>query len=296
MKVGLAGLGRMGGTIARRLLDLGCPLAVWNRSPEKAEELASSGVVVVKTAHDLAQWSDIVLSIVSDDEATRSLYTGESGLLTGAGGGKLFVEMSTLKPETIAALSAATLSTGARFIECPVMGTVGPARNGTLVALAGGDAEDVERAGEILRHLARRIIHTGGIGSACIMKLTVNSVLLTYLQALAEGLAFGTRGGLTAEIVLEVLAESPVNTPFLAIKSEMLRGKVLEPSEVGASLATVRKDMLSIASTASDLGVPMPAAYATLVNLSAACAAGWADREIAEIASFHRLLTAQLNA
>lgn len=292
MKVGLAGLGRMGGAIARRLGDLEVPLTVFNRSREKADALAGPGIAVAASPRELAQGCDIVLAIVADDAAACSLHLADEGLLAGASSGTLLVEMSTLKPATVATLADAARAAGIGFVEAPVMGTVGPARAGRLVALAGGEEAEVARAGEVLRHITRHIVRTGPVGTACIAKLAANAVLLTYLQAVAEGLAFGVKGGLSLDVLLETLTESAVGTPVLAIKSEVLRGRSPPAAEIGASLATVRKDMVSIAAVAGEAGVPMPAAAATLASLAAACSAGWSERDVAEIATYHRLLTA----
>jgi 3-hydroxyisobutyrate dehydrogenase len=293
MRVGLAGLGRMGTAMALRLLEMQIPLTVWNRTKEKAAGFRSKASVAA-ASHALAQESDIVLSVVADDAAARELFLGSNGLLTGNVDGKLFIEMSTLKPGTVFDLNEASRRVGARFVESPVMGTVGPARAGKLVCLFGGEPTDLALAEPVLRQLSRRVLHVGPVGTACIAKLAVNSVLLTYLQALAEGLSFAVSGGLKAESLLEVIAESPANTPLLSIKADILRGRVPDPSEIGASLTTIRKDLLSVTAVASEAGVPMPAAAVTLMNVAAACAAGWSQRDIAELVAFHRMTTADL--
>ncbi|MEH2474456.1 3-hydroxyisobutyrate dehydrogenase [Nitrobacteraceae bacterium AZCC 2161] len=290
MKVGFAGLGRMGSAMAPRLLQAGVPLTVWNRSPEKAADLVAQNASVVSSPKELALAVDVVLAISKDDPAVEAVYLGQEGLLAGPVSGKLFVEMSTLQPRTVKMLAQEIAARGGRFVESPVLGTVGPARAGRLVALMGGDAADVERARSVVGHLAHKVFHIGEVGQACVMKLSVNLVLLTYLQSVSEALALGERNGLTLETILSVLAESPVSTPLLSIKKDVLLGASPPASEIAATLATVRKDLFYAVCNGSEVGVALPAGSAALAMISTACATGWDGRDIAELAAFNREL------
>jgi 3-hydroxyisobutyrate dehydrogenase len=285
MKVGFAGLGRMGGAMAPRLIDAGFELHVWNRTRARAEALAARGAKVAATPGALAEAAEVVISMLTEDAGVEALFTGPDGFLAGPVEGKLFVEMSTLRPATVRALAARVGAAGARFVDAPVMGTVAPAREGKLLAMAGGSAEDVERARPVLAQLTRKIVPMGPVGSGATMKLVMNLGLALYLEALAEGLALGARGGLETGAMLDVIADGPVAAPILNLKMALLRGGEGPPA---FDIAGLRKDLLSALSTASATGVPMPAASGALAAFSAACAAGWDGRDIGELPRFFR--------
>ena len=140
MRVGVAGLGRMGTAIAERLKEVGHDLVVWNRSPEKTKPLADAGAEVAKSPAELATRAEAIVTILTDAAAIDTVYRGRSGILAGGIAGKLVIDMSTVQPETEVRLAAEARAKGAAFVECPVGGTVGPARAGKLIGLAGGEA------------------------------------------------------------------------------------------------------------------------------------------------------------
>src|SRR3981189_2234996 len=133
---------------------------------------------------------------------------GQDGLLSGAGGGKLFIEMSTVRPEVEEALAAEVSEKGAALVDCPVGGTVGPARDGKLLGFIGGDSKDVTRAKPLLDQLCRRIEHVGPIGSGARMKLGVNLPLLVYWQALGEALLLCKSLALDPARLMDILSDT----------------------------------------------------------------------------------------
>ncbi len=151
MKIGIAGLGRMGSAIARRLRECGHDVTVWNRSGGKVEALLATGATAAVTPAALAAASEAVITILTDDAAIEAVYGGAQGLLSGDVRGKLFIEMSTVQPQTEVALAQKVTQKGADFVECPVGGTVGPALSGKLLGLVGGTAEAVQRARPVHR-------------------------------------------------------------------------------------------------------------------------------------------------
>src|SRR5215475_14367444 len=139
MNLGVAGLGNMGAAIAARLIETGNRVTVWNRSAEKCEPLAAAGAIVATSPAALAGGVDAVITIITDADAIEAVYGGPTGLLAGDIKGKLFVEMSTVSPHVETALAAKVRAKGAAFVECPVGGTTGPARQGKLIGLMGAE-------------------------------------------------------------------------------------------------------------------------------------------------------------
>src|SRR6266849_7245380 len=194
MHIGIAGLGRMGAAMAARLKEAGHTVSGWNRSAAKAKPLAADGIAIAETPAVLAARAEAVITILTDAAAIDAVYGGPAGLLSAPVDGKLFIEMSTVRPDTEVALAAKVRAKGAAFVECPVGGTVGPARQGKLIGLRGGEGADAARARPILEQLCRRLEHVGPVGAGATMKLAINMPLMVYWQALGETLALCRNG------------------------------------------------------------------------------------------------------
>jgi 3-hydroxyisobutyrate dehydrogenase-like beta-hydroxyacid dehydrogenase len=285
MKIGLVGLGRMGSAIAQRLTEQGCEILAWDHAEKPRKAAADRGVRIAPNPKAIAAETEIAISIITEDNGVRKIFTGENGLLTAAVDGKLFIEMSTLQPMTGRELAPVVAAKGARLIESPVLGTIPSVREGKLLALAGGRAEDIERARVVLDKLTRRIVHMGPNGSGYAMKLAVNLGLGAYIQALSESLALGMKQGLTLAQMLDVLKEAPTATGWLQSKIPVLLGG---KADVTLDIRTMRKDIMSAVATGALSGVPMPLGAGTLASFSAAVAGGAGDGDLAELAQFVR--------
>jgi 3-hydroxyisobutyrate dehydrogenase len=260
MKIGIAGIGKMGAAIAARLLALGHEVGVWNRTPEKTRELAAAGAAVATTPAALANACEAVVSILTDAQAIQEVYRGARGLLSGQVAGKLFVEMSTVRPEVEIALAAAVREKGAAFVECPVGGTVGPAKEGKLIGFAGGEDADVARARPILEQLCRRVEHVGPVGAGARVKLAINLPLMVYWQALGEALALCAPLGLDPARLMDIFADTSGGTNVLKVRGGLIAG-VLKGERLGTvtfDVDSARKDLRSMIEEARSLGTELP--------------------------------------
>ena len=256
MKVGVAGIGRMGAAIAERLLKHGHEVTVWNRTRAKADALAVHGAKVVDTPAQLASAADVILTILTDAQAIAAAYDGPDGLLAGQVKGKLFVEMSTVRPETEHALADRVRAKGAALIDCPVGGTTGPARDGKLLAFVGGDAADLARVQPVLEQLCRRIEHVGPVGSGASLKLAINLPLLVYWQAVGEALALCQPLGLEPARLVSIFSDTSGGPNVLKTRGGMLadamQGK--PPASTTFNIDSIRKDMATMIEEARALG------------------------------------------
>src|SRR6476661_123633 len=285
MKIGLIGLGRMGGAIAQRLTDQGFEIVAWDHA-EKARQLAAGrGVRIAANPKAIAAETEMVISIITEDHGVWKVFTGRNGLLEADIQGKLFIEMSTLQPATGRELAPLVEAKGARLIESPVLGTIPSVHEGKLFSLAGGRAEDIDRARVVLDKLTRRIAHMGPHGSGYAMKLAVNLGLGAYIQALSESLALGTKQGLSLDQMLDVLQEAPYASGWMKSKIGVMKG---EKPEMTLDIRTLRKDIMSAVATGALSGVPMPLSAGTLASLSAAVANGYGSGDLGEMPKFLR--------
>src|SRR6266446_551329 len=266
MNIGVAGLGRMGAAIAQRLIEVGHRVAVWNRSAAKAKPLADAGATVVATPAELAQVAEAVISILTDAAAIEAVYGGAAGLLAADLRGKLLIEMSTVQPATEIALAERVRAKGAAFVECPVGGTVGPARQGQLIGLMGADPADAARAMPLLNQLCRRIEHCGHVGAGATMKLALNLPLMVYWQALGEALALCRPLGLDPGRLIDLMSESSGGANVLKIRGpalvQLLKGE--DPGPAMFTLDNCIKDLRIMLAEGARCGIEMPLVAGTL--------------------------------
>jgi 3-hydroxyisobutyrate dehydrogenase len=270
----------MGAAIAARLSSLGHEMMVWNRSADKAR---ATGFKVAETPQALAAACETVISILTDARAVDSVY----GQMLGGGQGKLFIEMSTVRPEAARKLASIVKAKKAAFVECPVGGTTGPAKEGKLFGFAGGDKEDVDRAMPLLTQMCRRVEYLGPAGSGASMKLAINLPLLVYWQALSEALSLIKNLQLDPARAMDILGDTSGAPRMLQNRATAIAAALSgKDSPVTVNLDTMKKDLAEMVEEARLLGWSAPVAEAALRGFSAASAAGLGDKDCVVLPSF----------
>jgi 3-hydroxyisobutyrate dehydrogenase-like beta-hydroxyacid dehydrogenase len=263
-------------------------LTVHNRTRNRAGALLEAGAGWADTAAELADACDVVLTVLTDDAAVESVYSGPDGLLERAAG-VVFVECSTVRTATIGRLAAQVRAVGARLVDAPLAGPPAAARAGQLMVMAGGDPDDLAAVEPVLATYSRRIIHMGPVGSGTTMKLALMAPLGSYFAALAEALAIGAQAGLDRARMLDVILDSHTAPPAMRDRADLLLGAD-RPS--GFDVAGVRKDLRAIVATGQDFGVPMTTASAALSAYSGATASGFGERDLIFIVDYVRWVAA----
>jgi len=212
-KVTFLGLGAMGRRMARRLLDGGHELTVWNRSVGATEGLVAAGARAAETPRQAASGAEVVISCVTDDDAARAVWLGAQGAVAGLEAGALAIESSTVTLGWLAELGAAVDAAGARFLDGPVVGSTPQAEAGALVFLVGGEEADVVQARPLLDAMAAKTVHAGVRGRGGLLKLLVNASFATQVALMGELLKAGEAHGLSMAAGLELLGGLPVTSP-----------------------------------------------------------------------------------
>ena len=268
MKIGVAGIGKMGAGLATRLASLGHEMMVWNRSADKAR---ATGLKVAGNPAELAAACETVVSMLADAAAVNAVYAQ----MLPAMRGRLFIEMSTVRPEVSTALASKVRAAAGAFVECPVGGTVGPAREGKLFGFVGGEAADVERARPVLAQLCRRIEHVGPVGAGASMKLAINLPLIVYWQALGEALSLIKHLNLDPARAMDILADTSGAPTMMKNRAPAvaaaLAGKENSPS---VAIDTLKKDLAEMLAEARSRGYEAPATQAALAGFERASRAG----------------------
>src|ERR1700736_5674317 len=281
MKVGVCGTGRMGSSIAQRLMSVGHEIGVWNRNSEKTKSLIDAGAKPFASPAELADGCEVVVVMLLNDTATEAVYRGPNGILRSKLAGKLMIDMSTVRPDTMKSIGSSVLQQGAAFVECPVGGSTGPAKEGKLLGLVGGAKADVARAMPVLEQLCRRIEHVGELGSGATMKLAVNLPLLVYWQALGEALTICKPLNLPADRLIDILSDT-AGTPSAMKGRGTIIAKVLGGAPLGETafgLNAAKKDLATAVQFAASIHAELPVAASALACFEEAEAAGLGDAD-----------------
>ncbi|MED1948746.1 MULTISPECIES: NAD(P)-dependent oxidoreductase [Brevibacillus] len=276
MIIGWIGLGNMGIPMASNLLAAGYDVRVWNRTPGKAAPLVALGAKETATLSELVAQSDVLFTMVSDDDAVKAIYTDSDGLLSLPVQGKLAVDMSTISPDTSRFLSEQAKQAGLRFLDAPVSGSVGPAKEGKLVIMVGGEQADYEIAKPMLDKLGKAAFYLGPNGAGTSAKLAINLLLGITVQGVSETLLFASSLGIGTEQMLDIISESAVGTP-------LIRGKAASILADDYPAAFALKHMAKDLRLAHEAGVSTPLAESVNATYRHALESGLGELDLMAI-------------
>ena len=279
-RVAILGVGTMGMGMARNLLKAGFFVSAYNRTHAKAAPLAAAGARLANTPAEAANDADVVISMLADDDASRSAWTGEQGALKSAKQGAVLVESSTVTPAWINELAGFAAARNLSLLDAPVTGSRVQAEGGQLTFLVGGDADVLERARPVLAAMSKQIVRLGPVGSGARMKLINNFLCGVQVASLAEGMAWIERSGLDREQALKVLCSGAPGSPLVnAISARMAAASY----DVNFLLSLMRKDLHYAGEDAASLGVELRTAKSAEARFVEAAAAGYADKDMSAV-------------
>src|ERR671917_661702 len=229
-KVGFIGLGIMGKPMAQNLMQAGYELVLYNRTREKAEELAGDGgAEVAGSPREVAENSEIIVTMLPDSPDVRDVVTGEDGVLEGIQEGALLVDMSTISPVVTEELAEMVRERGASMLDAPVSGGDVGAIEGTLSIMVGGSEEDFERAKPLFDAMGKTVTHVGPAGAGQVTKAANQVVVALTIEAVSEALVLGSKGGVAPEKILEVLSGGLAGNKVMEVKREKFLTREFEP-------------------------------------------------------------------
>lgn len=255
--IGFIGLGVMGRPMALNLLRAGYPLIVYNRTRAKADALTEHGARVAESPKEVAQLSEVAITMVSDSPDVEQVYLGAEGLLSGARQGQLFIDMSSIEAAVARRVAQNAAKLGVQTLDAPVSGADVGAQEGTLSIMVGGPREAFERALPIFQCLGSTITHVGDSGAGQIAK-SCNQVLIAgSMQAVSEALVLGSKAGVDPQALVQALSGGLAASRILDLKSEKMLTHRFTP---GFRASLHHKDMRNALASAKQLDVPLPAA------------------------------------
>lgn len=279
-RIGFIGLGIMGKAMAANIARAGYPLTVYNRTPGQAAHLRPLGVAEAATPGTLAAEAEVIILMLTGPEAIDQVLWGEAGVAACARAGASIINMSTVSPNYSHELQRKLAQCNLALIDAPVSGSKKPAEDGTLLILAGGDREHVVKHTPLLGAMGKNVIYCGSVGQGSMMKMAINLLLGAMMEALCETVNFGKKGGLTEDVIFDVITSGPLNCGLYQSKEEMLRN-----GDFAAQfpLKHAAKDLKFIVDTAYQTGAAVPVGHALLQLLRLGVGQSWGELDIAAI-------------
>ncbi|HCI78445.1 MAG TPA: 2-hydroxy-3-oxopropionate reductase [Ktedonobacter sp.] len=254
-RIGFIGLGLMGKPMAYHLLTAGYTLTIYNRSRPAVDELVGAGAKAATAPREVAEQSDIVITMLPDGSDVESVIVGSNGLLEGARPEMLFIDMSTISPLTTTHLSSILEQHDVRLLDAPVSGGVEGAKTASLSIMVGGREEDFERAKPLFSKLGKTITYCGSSGSGQIVKACNQVLVALIIEAISESLVLGAKSGVSPDIIVKVLSGGLAQTRFMDLRGESMIRHSFEP---GGKAAFHLKDLRIVKQLAQANNVVLP--------------------------------------
>lgn len=281
LKIGWVGLGNMGIPMALNILKAGYELTVYNRNKHKEQELTAAGAGSAISLQELASHCDIIFTMLSDDDAVKSVYNENDGLLSGAKPGTLLIDMSTVAPETSGFLAAQCITKQVSFLDAPVSGSVQPAKEGKLIILTGGAVQDFETAKPVLDLMGKLTLHLGPVGAGSSAKVAINYLLGVNIQAMAETVLFAEQNGISKEDMLTIINEGACGNGIIKLKTPAVLADSYPPA---FALKYIVKDL----KLAKGAGLKSPLSEPLLNTFEAAAADGLGEEDLMAVIKYLR--------
>jgi 3-hydroxyisobutyrate dehydrogenase len=278
--LGFVGLGAMGSRLARRLLEARYTVVGYNRTRDKAKPLIEAGLRALDSPRQVAEASDVVFSMVTDDAALRAVALERDGILAGLRPGAVFVEMSTVSPAVVLEIAAAVAARGAAMLDAPVSGSTITVEQGQASIALGGDAATLERVRPYLLAMAPGgITHVGAVGLAKTMKVATNLGLAVQMLAFSEAVLLAEKSGIKRETAVEALMKSVIASPMVKYRGPFVLGKM--PTDAWFPVPMSQKDLQLALDQGHATGVPLPATALAQQWLTMARGLGLGDYDFA---------------
>jgi 2-hydroxy-3-oxopropionate reductase len=251
--VGFIGLGIMGKPMAENLIEAGYDLVAYNRTREKAEELG--GATVAETPKEVAEQSNIIITMLPDSPQVEEVLAGEDGVLEGVQEGALVVDMSTISPVVTEELAEKASERGASMLDAPVSGGDVGAIDGTLSIMVGGNEEDFERVLPLFEVMGKTVTHVGPVGTGQVVKAANQIVVALTIEAVSEALVLGSKAGVSPEKILDVLGGGLAGNKVMEVKREKMLDHSFDP---GFRVELHHKDLGIALAAGREYGVTLP--------------------------------------
>jgi 3-hydroxyisobutyrate dehydrogenase-like beta-hydroxyacid dehydrogenase len=276
--LGFIGLGKMGGRVAKRLVDAGHTVTGYNRTESKAQWLLDGGMQWGESPRQVVEKSDVIFSMVTNTAALHEILRGDDGLLSALKPGKVYIDMSTISASASREVAAQVVAKGAHMLDAPVSGNVIHVQEGTVSMIVGGEQATFEQVLPILLDITPKVTYVGGNGQAILMKIAINLSLSTQFLGFCEGILLAEKNGIPRATAIEAWRNSALASPATWHRAPFILEK---PEEVWFDVNMMQKDLLLALELGRTSDVPLPSVALSNELLTAARAMGMAKEDFA---------------
>jgi 2-hydroxy-3-oxopropionate reductase len=252
--VGFIGLGIMGRSMAHNLLKAGFDVTVWNRTTARTDPLVKAGARSARTPAEMAGTCNVVISCVSDTPDVEQVILGKDGVLSGAQGGSLVIDMSTINPNITREIGRQLAERAVHFLDAPVSGGSQGAAQGTLSIMVGGNPDQVERARPYFEAMGQRITHVGVVGAGQTVKMVNQILVVLNMLSVSEALTFAQANGVDLNRCLEAVSGGAAGSWSLSNRGPQMIARDWQP---GFTIDLQQKDLRLVLDAAENVGVPL---------------------------------------
>lgn len=278
--IAVLGTGRMGAPIAHNLLAAGFQVSAWNRTAERAAPLAADGARLGSSPAEAAEGADVVLTMLADGDAVSDAMSGPQGALEALRPESVWIQMATVGDAWTERLATLAGEHNVEFVDAPVSGSDGPAREAQLVVLASGPEKVQARMEPIFDVLGRKTLWVGPAGNGTRLKLVLNDWLASLTEGMAETMALTEALGLDPQVFIEAIDDGPLGSPYAETKARLALAGKLDP---GFALRLAYKDVGLALDAARDRNLELPITEAIARRWKQAMADGHADEDVAAV-------------
>lgn len=286
-KVGFIGLGIMGRPMAKNLVKAGYRLVVHDINPAPVEELVSLGQEAARSPREVAERTDVVITMLPNSPDVRQVVLGPDGVLEGARAGTMIIDMSSIAPLVSIEVAQKAREKAVRMMDAPVSGGEPGAIAGTLSIMVGGDPDDFEEYKGLLSYMGKSVVHIGPVGSGNMAKLANQIIVALNIAAVSEALVLAKKAGVSPKLVYEAIRGGLAGSTVLDTKAPLMMQRKFEP---GFKIDLHIKDLANVMDTARQVGVPLPLTAVVMEILQALKVDGQGQNDHGAIVRFYEKL------
>ena len=287
MKIGFIGLGIMGKPMAKNLQKAGYELVVLDHHPENIRALTEGGAVEAATPREVAQQSDIIITMLPNSPQVKEVVLGKEGVIEGAKAGTTLIDMSSIAPLASREIGEALAAHGVMMLDAPVSGGEPKAIEGTLSVMVGGDKEVFDRCYEVMKAMAASVVHTGDLGAGNVTKLANQVIVALNIAAMSEALTLATKAGVEPDLVFQAIRGGLAGSTVLEAKAPMVMDRNFKP---GFRIDLHIKDLANALDTSHEVGAPLPLTAAVMEMMQMLKADGLEKADHSALACYYEKL------
>ncbi|OON39600.1 2-hydroxy-3-oxopropionate reductase [Izhakiella australiensis] len=288
MKIGFIGLGIMGKPMSKNLIKAGYSLVVLDHHAENEAELKAQGATTAKTPKEIAEQSEVIITMLPNSPNVQEALLGENGVIHGARAGAIVIDMSSIAPLASREMHAELAKKNIALLDAPVSGGEPKAIDGTLSVMVGGDKELFDKCYDIMKSMAGSVVHTGEIGAGNVTKLANQVIVALNIAAMSEALTLATKAGVSPELVYQAIRGGLAGSTVLDAKAPMVLDRNFKP---GFRIDLHIKDLMNALDTSHGIGAQLPLTAAVMEMMQALRGDGLGNADHSALACYYEKLT-----